>query len=651
MDLFRLSNPDREIVAAFRDCGSPEVVHIGPPLEMDATLLGDRAVPEGGYDLVERPRPKVEAASTSDSFRLLSDNGIWTATRKGSVFSLGAETPADSKDLRSWSWRPPGRFTEAMTWDGRWAGEMRPVRTVMGGQGLSVENRAGSRSSLGRFPAIVVGEHGFGDDHGEVVLAHLAWCGDWRITLAPDEMGEYRLSAVGRTEALDRTIVQPLIVIAWSDSGLNGLRVDMQDAARLSMPQIEPKVQLNTWEGVYFDHSLSRLTAMAKAGAEIGVERFVLDDGWFGRRTDDTRGLGDWRPRREVYPDGLTPLIDAVEAYDMEFGLWIEPEMASADSALYETYPNWILGPKDQRLFRNQYALNLTEAACFDHVAETLSELLSNPRIVSIKWDMNRDVEDAPPGLAQASLDLQKSVSAGRASTGTPLEIESCASGGGRLDWAWMAGCHRAWISDTHDPDIRLPIMEAASLFLPPTMMGAHVGAKISHQTARAWSLEARACMASLGAFGLELDPTQMSEADRDLVERFIAGWKHRRPWMRGGHMLALPHPDAALTALGVYSAERDRAAICVLQREERRLARPIPLQIKHLVDTNIYGLDVFSADPVIVRAAKKQPDWLTHGLKTTSSALERVGLPLPVLPAGRALLIDIAAEPRDEAL
>jgi len=226
-------------------------------------------------------------------------------------------------------------------------GEPIPERHSLG-RGLEVVNRAGNRIAPNAFPGLVVGEDGFGEDHGEVLGIHLAALADFNLTIRRGPEGDHLLEAHG--PATGQT---PALYVAWSTEGLNGLRRAFQDAYRVrfqaTFEHARP-VQLNTWEGVYFNHGQDHLTAMAKAGAALGVEHFVLDDGWFGRRSDDTRGLGDWQPRPDIYPDGLSPLIKAVHEQGLSFGLWVEPEMVNRDSALFETHTDWIWGKIDQPL-------------------------------------------------------------------------------------------------------------------------------------------------------------------------------------------------------------------------------------------------------------------------------------------------------------
>lgn len=543
----------------------------------------------------------------------------------------------------------PTQATEGLGFTGRWAGELEMLRQPLAG-GWQISSHAGSRTAHDAFPGWLAGEAGFGEDHGELLALHLAWFGNYRFTVQRTREGRFlaqyvlNLAELSVNQAGGHCL--PTLYLGWSAHGLNGIRKRFQDAVRTmrsshgrGVPQRAlQKVQLNTWEGVYFDHRLDRLKAMADTAAVLGVERFVLDDGWFGRRTDDSRGLGDWTPRQDVYPHGLDPLIDHVDAAGMEFGLWVEPEMVSADSALYAAHPEWILGQPDQPLGRHQYALDLGNPECFEHLKRVLTGLVANERIASLKWDMNRDVPQAAGRpLVPAALELVQAVQDARPA----LDIEACASGGGRADWSALSWCNRVWLSDAHDPDIRLPMMAAYGLFAPPEVMGCHIGPEISHQTGRRWSLHARAAMAVLGSMGLELDPLGLTDADQTTLRAYIELHKMHRSWLAQGHLLVLPYPDPGLCAVGVFARERDRALLCLLQTRPRADNVPAPLRIRHLHGSVSVRAPLL--DGSILRGARQQPAWIVGGaLETHSDFLGSVGLPLPVMAPMRAMLVEI---------
>ncbi len=272
-------------------------------------------------------------------------------------------------------------------------------------------------------------------------------------------------------------------------------------------------VTLNTWEGVYFDHKLEQLKAQATAAAELGIERFVLDDGWFGKRDDDTSSLGDWFVDTRKYPDGLAPLADHVVSLGMEFGLWFEPEMVNRNSDLYRAHPDWVLQVEGQPLLesRHQLVLDLTRPEVSDYLFNCIDNVLKSAKISYIKWDMNRDITHAGDANGRAATSRQtRAVYAlmARVRAAHPdLEIESCASGGGRADFGVLAHTHRVWVSDCTDALERLSIQQGALRFLPPEIIGCHISASPNHQTGRVHTLAFRAIVAFFGHLGVELDP------------------------------------------------------------------------------------------------------------------------------------------------
>lgn len=596
--------------------------------EIEASNAGELEI---GYAQPEGYRAKIRVSAVSAGlFELGVQGAVPAGARRGRI-ALGLPLPPAA--------------AEAICFGGRWAGELTTERVPLAG-GISRVSRAGSRTAHDAFPALIAGSQGFSADSGEVLGVHLGWWGNYELTVESTREGGYRavfhLDPAELEPLSDGGFRAPPLYFGWTDKGLNGLRVLFQDGVRAlrmrSGAATQGKIQLNTWEGVYFDHSEIRLKEMAGVAAAMGFERFVLDDGWFGRRANDTRGLGDWTPRPEVYPDGLDGLIDHVRAQGLEFGLWFEPEMVNADSALFETHPEWVIGDPAQPLGRNQLGLDLTNPDCFDHLQSTLTEILADERIASVKWDMNRDLPQAAgTPLAPAATRLIESVRASRPG----LEVEACASGGGRTDLGALTWCNRVWLSDAHDPDIRTPMMAAYSLFAPPEVMGCHIGPEVSHQTGRRWSMHARASMSVLASMGMELDPLTLSEEEARIVAEYVALHRQHRRWLHRGHMLELDHPDPGLTVLGVFGADRDRALLFLLQRASRSRNVPGPLKVPHLVGDLTVSAPV--VDPAIRRSARLQPAWLDEeGMACSATFLAAHGLPLPIMSPMRGLLVEI---------
>jgi alpha-galactosidase len=305
------------------------------------------------------------------------------------------------------------------------------------------------------------------------------------------------------------------------------------------------------------------------------VERFVLDDGWFNGRRDDTAGLGDWFVDAGVWPDGLAPLIDHVRGLGMEFGLWFEPEMVNPDSDLARNHPEWILHTDGRWPLpgRQQQVLNLANPGCFDYLLGRIDAILAEYPISYIKWDHNRDLMDASNPLTGAPAVHDTTAALYRLLAELKhrhpgLEIESCASGGARVDLGILDYTDRVWTSDCIDPIERLDNQANTGLLVPYELMGAHIGGPKSHSTRRQHSLGFMARTAIFGHFGIEwniaeIDPAQTAE---------LAGWvrfyKDNRSLFHTGASVHADHPDAALDIRGVVSGDGGRAVFALTQRE-----------------------------------------------------------------------------------
>ncbi len=344
---------------------------------------------------------------------------------------------------------------------------------------------------------------------------------------------------------------------------------------------------INNWEGTYFDFDETKLLEMAAASRDLGIELFVLDDGWFGRRDDDTTSLGDWVVDRRKLPDGIDGLATKVEALGLRFGLWIEPEMVSERSRLFADHPDWAIGvPGRARTeSRQQLVLDMSRPEVVDHLFGALSAVLTDAPVSYVKWDMNRNITEpyslALPADRQGEFfhryilgvyDLYRRLSAAF----PEILFESCASGGGRFDPGMLAFAPQTWTSDDTDAVERLRIQWGTSLVYPLSSMGAHVAAVPNHQTGRITPLATRAAVAFFGVFGYELDPTRFSAAERHEVIEQIAFYKAHRELLQRGRFVRLESPfegDGNATAWMVVSPDRRQAIVGVY----RALNRPVP--------------------------------------------------------------------------
>jgi alpha-galactosidase len=369
------------------------------------------------------------------------------------------------------------------------------------------------------------------------------------------------------TLAQGESYTTPWVYLAATRMGLDGLSAQFHGylRSRPAHPRTPRPVNLNVWEAVYFTHDFATLAALADIASAIGVERYVLDDGWFHGRRDDRAGLGDWWVDKDVWPGGLHELADYVRGRGMQFGLWIEPEMVSPDSDLYRAHPDWILsaGHHVPPLQRHQLALDLT------------SKLLSEYPIDYVKWDCNRDLIDAGSGthagapavhdhtLAVYSLldELRRRYPA--------VEWESCAAGGGRIDLAILERVQRVWPSDMIDALARQPIQRWTGQLVPPEYLGTHVSAPFSHQTGRYMPLALRCATALFGHFGIEWDLTKASQQDLTELAEWITLYKRHRDLIHSGHVIRLETPDDTAWIYGVISADQSTALMCYAQLDD----------------------------------------------------------------------------------
>ena len=578
------------------------------------------------------------AAGVEVSLRIGLDPGSGVAAFRSRLVNTGADP------LRI-DWMAaaalPLAHDEVMLWGGRWSLEFQTGRQRLA-DGLIVKDNRTGRTSHHAPPFAVVGQPGFGEAHGEALGVHLGWSGDARLLF--ERLRDGRMQAQGGelflpgelTLAPGEAYETPILYAARSEAGLNGLsdRFHPFVRRRILGGRLAGKprpVNFNTWEAIYFRHELGELKALADLAAEVGAERFVLDDGWFEGRDDDTTSLGDWRPDPRKYPDGLGPLIDHVRGLGLEFGLWVEPEMANAASQLLAAHPDWTLHAEGRRqpLGRGQYVLDLTRAEVAEAIFAQLDALLAAHPIGYLKWDMNRDLTHAAshgrPASHRQTLAAYALIDRLRAAH-PAVEIESCASGGGRADYEVLKRTDRIWTSDNNDPLDRQSIQRGFSVFFPPEVMGAHVGPSPSHTTGRRTSLATRAWTALFGHMGIEADVRGFSDAERAQLAEIIALYKQHRALLHGGRMLRLEAEPGAIAFMVVGAAG---ALVSYARLETMRHAGLAPLRLAGLDPDARYRIRLLTP-------ARNAP----LGTATaTGRLLEVMGLPLPLLgPGGMAV-------------
>lgn len=537
--------------------------------------------------------------------------------------------------------------------DGRWSGEFQMRRTLIGQGAMVRENRRG-RSSHDAFPGLIAECAPASEASGEVYGFHLGWSGNHRIhaeTLSDArafvQMGELFMPGELRL-APGATYGSPKLYAGYSDAGLSGLSRGYHDwmRARPEHARLRAKprpVHYNTWEAVYFDHDQDKLAKLVDAAAAIGAERFVLDDGWFKGRRGDTAGLGDWYVDEGVYPNGLKPLIDHVLASGMEFGLWVEPEMVNPESDLFRAHPEWVLGcaPAPQLPFRNQLVLDFGRPEVRDHLYARLDALLTEHPIAYLKWDMNRDIShpggaDGSAGAHAHVLGLYEVLDRLRAAH-PAVEIESCASGGGRVDFAVLERTDRIWTSDSNDALDRLSIQKGASLFVPAELMGAHVGPTDCHITGRRVSMATRVSTALFGHFGIEANLLALTDDERAELAEGVALHKDLRDLIHTGDLHRLDRP-ANENAFGIVAKDGAQAVFAYTLIREQDAYFAGRLRLAGLDAQAHYKVKLVWPKALTTRSSLV--DVLREGVTLDGRTLMAVGLQLPRMHPQAAFIL-----------
>ncbi len=523
---------------------------------------------------------------------------------------------------------------------GAWARERHVVsrRLVPGRQGIASQRGASSHQ---HNPFLALARPSATEAAGEVIGLSLVYSGNFLAEVEVDAYATARVRIGIEPDTFSWVLEPgadfqaPEAVIAWSPDGFGGLsdayhRLYRERLARGRWRDRPRPVLLNNWEATYFGFDQSKLLEIAGAARELGVELFVLDDGWFGRRDDDTTSLGDWFVDRRKLPNGIDGLARQVEALGLGFGLWIEPEMVSEQSELFHAHPDWAIGipGRPHTPSRQQLVLDLTRPEVVDHLAAVLSDLLGSAPISYVKWDMNRNITEpfsrGLPADRQGEFfhryilgvyELYRRLTAAF----PDILFESCAGGGGRFDPGILAYAPQGWTSDGSDAIERLPIQWGTSLVYPLSSMGAHVSAVPNHQVGRVTPLATRAAVAMFGVFGYELDPTALSAAEREEITHQVAFYKRWRELFQHGRFVRLTGPwdgDGNETGWLVVAGDR-RSAIAAHYRVLGR-ARPGPRRLR------LRGLD-----PALGYRVTGWPDEAAIGARG-GDELMAAGLELP---------------------
>mgnify|MGYP002628163778 CR=1 FL=1 len=643
---WRLDDGQQTLVLASRNAGLPQVVYWGAPLPLDEDLTtvakahaidvtggmldanpdlsicpeAARSFPgqpglmlrdQSGVPL--RPRFRYESESKeANTLELVFKDAALDLTYRAR-FTHDPETHVLCLTARLQSARPvhlhwlaaptlpaPQQSDEMIDFAGRWIGEFQAQRTPWSAGIRMRESRTG-RTGHEHFPGLVVPCHGATNTQGQAYGFHYGWSGGHRMIAEelPDGRRQIQFGHATETELTPATDFETApLYVSFSHQGLNGCAVAFQRHLRdriLQMPNpTRPRpVHYNCWEAVYFDHKLPVLKDIAEHAAALGAERFVLDDGWFGKRDDDTTSLGDWTIDARKYPDGLGPLIDHIHSLGMTFGIWFEPEMINTDSETYRAHPDWALGPKDQVPGRQQMVLDMARAEVRDYLYDRISAILSAYAIDYIKWDHNR-VLPLPDAAQTRGTDALLD----RLRADFPqVEIESCASGGGRIDFGILSRTHRVWLSDSNDALERLKIQHTAALFLPLAVTGSHVGPRRCHTSGRTLDISLRAWVAAQRHMGFEMDPRELDDREVRILTEVTAWWKVNRSWMTSADILRLDSADPAVMAEQQMARDTSRFVVFAAKTASSDQIAPRPLCLTRLDPTARYRVDLINRD------------------------------------------------------
>ena len=430
------------------------------------------------------------------------------------------------------------------------------------------------------------------ETQGEVIATTFVYSGNFLLQAEVNSIDMTRLQLGIHPEGFSWQLLPgtsfqaPEALLVYTDKGLNQMsatfhKLLQKRVARGQWRDQARPILLNNWEATYFDFTEEKLLAIAQTAKEVGIELFVLDDGWFGQRTSDRAGLGDWTPNQDRLPNGIAGLSQKIADMGLKFGLWFEPEMVNKDSQLYRQHPDWIIHTphRQQSQYRNQYVLNFAREEVVENIYQQMAQILREAKIDYVKWDMNRSISEAFDSSRPASQqgEIYHRYILGvyalyeRLTSEFPqILFESCASGGGRFDAGMLYYAPQAWTSDNSDAICRLKIQYGTSLVYPVSAMGAHVSMTPNHQVGRMTPLSTRAAVALFGTFGYELDLNQLTSEEIAQVKEQIAFMKEHRDLLQFGRFYRLRSPFA--TVAGGFGDGNDTAWMVVAPDQRKAI-------------------------------------------------------------------------------
>ena len=518
-------------------------------------------------------------------------------TRSVKVINNG-ECPFEINKIASASIDFSDSSLEMLHLPGQWARE-RHIERVKLPHGITTFDSKGGASGHKDNPFVAFCSPLATETSGDVYAMNPVYSGNFETTAELDPFNTLRASvginSFGFSYKLDPgdEFFAPEAVLTYSSNGFGGMSRNLHDFYRDRMCRGKYKyakrpVLINNWEATYFDFDEEKLLKIAKKAKDTGVDLFVLDDGWFGKRNDDSSSLGDWYCNKKKLPSGLDGFGKKLNAMGLKFGVWFEPEMISPDSDLYRAHPDWCIRTNGRKphLGRNQLVLDLTRKEVCDHIVNVISKNLTSAPISYVKWDMNRYLTDVPSGdFAHRYMLGLYSVLERITEKFPDVLFEGCAGGGGRFDPAMLCYFPQIWCSDNTDAEERLYIQYGTSLAYPVCTMGAHVSASPNHQLGRSTPFEMRGNVAMLGQFGYELDLLTLSDSELDFAKEQIRFYKAHQDTIQYGDLYRILSPyDGNICAWQFIS--KDKKEVIVFAFNITGKATNLPKLIK------LQGLD-----------------------------------------------------------
>lgn len=588
-----------------------------------------------GYE-VEEGKPKLEGLPATyvdnndesktlkvyilDSVTNVQVELLYTIYRDYPVITRSARVMNKGKDIQiienisSLSLDLPDANYEWQQLSGAW-GRERTIKSRTLQQGIqSIESTRGI-SSHQHNPFVTLKRKNTDENQGEAIGAALVYSGNFLIQAEVDTWDVTRLQVginpFGFNWKLNpgEIFTAPEAILVYSSKGLNAMsqtfhQLFRKRLARGKWREKDRPVLINNWEATYFDFDEEKLVNIAKKAFDVGIELFVLDDGWFGEREDDCAGLGDWHVNPKRLPRGIGSLSEKIRSFGMKFGLWFEPEMVNKDSELYRTHPNWIISTPNRKPNhgRNQYVLNFGLDEVVENIFDQMCKIIDESNLDYIKWDMNRPLTDVFDShlLADQQGEVFHRYVLGvyrlyeKLITKYPnILFESCSSGGGRFDPGMLHYAPQAWASDDSDAIERLKIQYGTSMLYPLSSIGAHVSIVPNHQTNRITPIKTRGNVAFFGAFGYELDLNELSEGDLRIVKEQIAFYKKYRTIIHNGtfYRLLSPFDDDNQTAWMVVSHDKKTAIVAHYKTLNEVNAPYRRLKLKGLDNDGLYNV------------------------------------------------------------